>query len=833
METVTPFAALRVVSPASTMSQPIAGKADPQERATSPAVDEALRNSEERFRRYFELGLVGMAITSPSRGLLELNDELCRILGYDRDELFGKTWSEMTHPDDLPADLVNFNRVMSGEIDGYSLDKRWIRKDGRVIESTISVRCVRGPDRSVEYFVALLRDVTEERRARQAARESEEWIRRLVEIMPAAVYACDIEGRITFFNRRAAELWGREPSPGGPERYCASNRQFDLDGTWRPSDQGPMANCVREGRAARDVLLLAERSNGARVIVSVNVAPLLDTDGRRTGAISVFEDVTERKRAEEALRLANTRVDLAVQASNIIIWEAESSDGTLANFVFERVSPVDRIDYELPARRSTYAATAESIHPDDRERVSRTLEAYLSGQTPEYEVEHRLRRGDGSYGWVLTRGLALRDAAGRTARLVGTTLDITDRKRAEEAIQRAKEAAEHANRLKDDFLAVVSHELRTPLAGILLWSQLLETRALNPEDEAQALRAIREGAQAQQYLIEDLLDVSRMLAGEMRLSAADIDLTSVVQAAVDIVRPSADAKTIEIEEVLERRASRAWADASRMQQVVLNLLNNAVKFTPDGGRITVRLRRLGGVVQIKVSDTGQGIGAEFLPHVFDRFRQADGSPARRHGGLGLGLAIARELVDLHGGAIQAESPGKGQGATFTVELPARQTEAEPAAAGPSRRPRDAQLRFVPTPVLKGVRALIVEDDETTRQVIRYLLEQCEAEVTTTGSALDALTVLLADGRLRRFDVLLSDVGLPEMSGHELIRRIRELERSTGAGPPMAAVALSAYARDEDRAEAMAAGFNAHLTKPVTAAALLRTVADCLGRPLGD
>jgi CheY-like chemotaxis protein/nitrogen-specific signal transduction histidine kinase len=429
---------------------------------------------------------------------------------------------------------------------------------------------------------------------------------------------------------------------------------------------------------------------------------------------------------------------------------------------------------------------------------------------------------------MLSRGAAMRDATGKVVRFVGATMDVTDRKHAQEAIERAREAAERANRFKDEFLATVSHELRTPLAAILLWSQILEDRMLNPQDQGQALRAIRESAQAQQQLIEDLLDVSRMLAGEMRLNAQVIDLTALVQAAVDIVRPIAQAKRIEIHETLDRRAGQVRADASRIQQIVLNLLNNAVKFTPEGGQVRIRLRRANGAVEIQVADTGQGIDAEFLPQVFERFRQADVGMTRRHGGLGLGLAIARQLVELHGGKIRAESQGKGQGATLTVELPIANVGEVPVVTRPPAR-EDA--RFGPSPILRGIRALVVEDDVTTREVIRYLLEQCEAEVTVLASAADALREFAASLKGKRFDVLVSDVGMPWMSGYDLMRAIRELERRAGSKSSTPALALTAYVRDQDHAAALAAGFNIHLSKPVVAATLIKTVAECVGRTI--
>jgi CheY-like chemotaxis protein/two-component sensor histidine kinase len=315
----------------------------------------------------------------------------------------------------------------------------------------------------------------------------------------------------------------------------------------------------------------------------------------------------------------------------------------------------------------------------------------------------------------------------------------------------------------------------------------------------------------------------------MRLDRRQTDLATVVQDAVNIVRLAADAKQIRIEESLDPRVPRLSADAARIQQVVLNLLNNAIKFSPEGSRVLVRLERTAGGAQIQVTDTGQGITPDFLPHIFTRFRQAESSYARRHGGLGLGLAIARELVELHDGSIRAESPGTGKGATLTVELPVREALFDHPVEVPPADPAETAWRFTPSPVLRGVRALVVEDDATSRDAIQYLLQQCEAEVTAVDSASDALREY--ESRLRRgrrFDVVLSDVGLPETSGHELARQIRAAEQRAGRHPAVA-IALTAYAREQDRADALAAGFNAHLSKPVRAATLISTVAQCLQR----
>jgi PAS domain S-box-containing protein len=441
----------------------------------------------------------------------------------------------------------------------------------------------------------------------------------------------------------------------------------------------------------------------------------------------------------------------------------------------------------------------------------------------------------------------LRDAGGTLRGFVKIARDLTERQQILEQRERlleqekvARLEAERAMTIRDEFLAVVSHELRTPLTAILLWSKMLGGGggAVKPEDQTHVFDMIRQSAEAQRQLIEDLLDVSRMISGKMRLRVTEAELAPLVRAAVDATRPMAEAKDVRLELSLGGDAGRARVDPDRIQQVVWNLLNNAVKFTDAGGRVRVGLGRAGSTVRVEVADTGRGISAEFLPHVFDRFRQADASLTRTEGGLGLGLAIARQLVELHGGTIRARSPGLGKGSTFTVELPAGDGRVE---AGGERRAGGGGLgsgvggvigvggAFAASPVLAGLRVLVVEDEANTRTVIRWLLEQCAADVTAVESAALAVAAFREGLARGRFDVIVSDVGMPVQDGYELLREIREMERQRGGPVATPALALTAYARDEDRARAEAAGFQAHLAKPVEPKALVEAVARLAGR----
>jgi PAS domain S-box-containing protein len=412
------------------------------------------------------------------------------------------------------------------------------------------------------------------------------------------------------------------------------------------------------------------------------------------------------------------------------------------------------------------------------------------------------------------------------------TWAAAERARAEAALRLSEEQLRHAMTLRDEFLAVLSHELRTPLSAILIWSKMLRAGAVKAEKQSHALSVIEQSALAQRKLIEDLLDVSGMISGKLRVQMDKAELGPVLMAAVEAVRPMAESKRVDLTLSLGNTPLWARVDRARLQQVVWNLANNAVKFTPSGGRVAVRLRQLEAHVRIEVDDTGRGISPAFLPHVFERFRQADSTTTRTHGGLGLGLAIARQLVELHGGTIEAKSRGEGHGATFVVELP--RIEVEERAKGvrmSDMRMTPTSVPFLPEPLLSGVRVLVVEDEAYTLAVVQWLLEQCGAVVTPAASAGEALATFDAadaHGKAsdeRRFDVLVSDVGLPEQDGYELLAEVRR--RAGGAGLP--ALALTAYAREEDRRKAMEVGFEGYLAKPVEPRVLVETIAGMVGR----
>ncbi|MDQ2937196.1 MAG: ATP-binding protein [Acidobacteriota bacterium] len=408
--------------------------------------------------------------------------------------------------------------------------------------------------------------------------------------------------------------------------------------------------------------------------------------------------------------------------------------------------------------------------------------------------------------------------------------EISDRLRAEEALrvalvreQMARSEAETANRMKDEFLANVSHELRTPLNAIIGWSHLLRSGSLDEATMARAMETIDRNAKSQAQLIEDILDVSRMITGKLRLNNEPVDIASVINAAIDSVQLAVDSKDLHLEVTLDPSARHTVGDSSRLQQVVWNLLANAIKFTPSSGSIEVKVLRAGDNMEIRVSDSGEGISPAFLPFIFDRFRQADGTSTRQHGGLGLGLAIVRHLVELHGGTIKAESAGEARGATFTITLPlspSPQHARQRRKSTPTSKPKeDSNERVAPLPSLDDVHVLLVDDDADTLQILSVMLADSKATVQTAASVSEALEVL----EWYKPDVVVSDLAMPNEDGYSLIKRLRALEAGCERQTP--ALALTSYVRVEDRARALSAGFNMFVPKPVQPDELIAAIAN--------
>jgi signal transduction histidine kinase/DNA-binding response OmpR family regulator len=472
---------------------------------------------------------------------------------------------------------------------------------------------------------------------------------------------------------------------------------------------------------------------------------------------------------------------------------------------------------ELVGRSGLSGQTLREAFPESwsLESIARIEQAFAEGTVLESKEESLVivRNGvatEGIFSYVVQPIL---DTGGKPDGLIIVATEVTEAVLARRRVEAAHQAAERANRAKDEFLSTLSHELRTPLNAMVGWSTLLRTGSVPPGQRERALEAIERNARVQARLIEDMLDLSRIEQGKLVLSVGPLELVRVVEAALDAVRPAAEAKQIRLQPVLDSHATIV-GDADRLQQVVWNLLSNAIKFTPRGGRVQVTLHRHQSYVEIAVADNGQGIEERFLPHVFERFRQGDPSFTRKSGGLGLGLAIVRSLVELHGGEVSVHSDGVGRGATFVVRLPMAPLRADSRVRATSEHPDGAAApSFECPPALKGLDVLVVDDEPETRELLRFVIEQCEARVVTVGDVARAFAAL----EEQTFDLLISDVGMPDEDGHSLIRRVRALPDGRATLP---ALALTAYARGEDRTQALRAGFNMHLAKPIDPGELL-------------
>jgi PAS domain S-box-containing protein len=532
-----------------------------------------------------------------------------------------------------------------------------------------------------------------------------------------------------------------------------------------------------------------------------------------------IRDITDRKRADEAKFLIAAIV--------------ESSEDSIISIDFERHittwnKGAERL-YGYPAEEALGKPLTMLTLPRDLEEVLTNIDKIRHGETVEpFETERRQKDGPNLYLAVVLS--PVKDAAGRIIGVSTVARDITERRRAEAEreqlladTQAARAEAERANRLKDEFLATLSHELRTPLTAIVGWSEMLGNPRLNPVTAQRAVEVIRRNARMQVQMIDDLLDVSRIVAGKLRMTVQPVDLGTVIIAAVEGLRPAAEAKEIRFQLQLDSPPGQVSGDPDRLQQVAWNLVSNAVKFTPKGGRVLVRLERVESQVEVAVSDTGCGIAPEFLPHVFDRFRQADATTTRVYGGLGLGLAIVRQLVELHGGTVRVESAGEGQGSTFTVSLPLAAVRGAAEVAQGVQPQVFASAEFVCPPQLGGLRVLIVDDEADTCEVLQAVLEGCGARVRTVTSAASALEAMAEEA----FDVLISDIGMPEEDGYSLIAKVRALDRERGGRIP--AAALTAYAGEEDRIRTLRSGFQIHVPKPVSPNELVAVVANLADR----
>jgi PAS domain S-box-containing protein len=626
-----------------------------------------------------------------------------------------------------------------------------------------------------------------------------------------AVITTDARGQVDFMNPAAEALtrWDAEQAVHLP----ISTIFLTADERTRVALENPAVTALKTGAIVSvrgDAVLLAK--DGSQRSVDNSAAPIRDAAGRVVGSVLVFRDVTELRRAEAAsARLA----EIVTSSDDGIISKDLNGRITSWNHGAEKIFGYSAS--EAVGQGITLIAPAER-----KEEMRSILERITRGERIDH-FETIRRRKDGSQ---INVSLTISPIYNAQREIVGASKivrDVTHIKRAQEeremllAAERAARAeAEAANRLKDEFLANVSHEIRTPLNAILGWAQLLGGGHVGEEDFEQGLEVIERNARVQAQLIDDLLDMNRITSGKIRLDIQRIDLATIIQSVLETVRPAAVARQIAMESRIEPVRGAMMGDAARVQQIIWNLLSNAIKFTPQQGKVEICLTSGGMHAEIVVSDSGQGIETEFLPYIFERFQQADGSSTREVGGLGLGLAIVKQLVELHGGTVEAASGGKGLGATFTVRLPLRPAPDE-------NRRGESGLIGLPEPcgdmpMLDGITVLVVDDEADTRDFMHRVLAGRDARVLMAKSAAEALTVLSHE----RPDILLSDIGMPEQDGYSLIRQVRALTPEQGGDIP--AAALTAFTRSEDRKRALLAGFQSHVAKPITPTELVAIVA---------
>ena len=788
-------------------------------RARASEAEEAVSRGME-YRRLAESLPEIVARFDHARRHLFVNTAAVRGSGIPAEHYLGRTNAELGMPPEL---LVPWNDAIDRALGGEDVQFNF---DFPTPRGVLSFESRMVPERDehgrVVSALCIARDVTEQRRA-------EEMHRTLVDVVEQSsdfIGIADPRGRGLYINEAGRRMVGL----GDEDIRGSSLLDFFRVEDKRFVEEVILPVQLREGRWEGE-FRLAHSKTGAMLPVHYNAFAFKhpQTDELQ-GFAAIMRDITGQKRAQDALRTSEERLArLVAQFPTGVTLLMEDDAGVLR--------------YVTASER--YLAIANKREGGLLGLTPREAFPELDGQGFFELIERVHRQGETFQGMGVPASwddngdgvpeahhvdfvyAPLRETGGRVEGVV-VVVDVVDhrvrvereREQLLDSEKAARGTAEEANRLKDEFLSTVSHELRTPLTSILGWVQLMRGGNLPEDKHPRALETIERNARAQGQLIEELLDVSRILAGKLRLEVEPVDLSSVVEGALESVRPAADARGVVLEAALGS-AGTILGDAHRLGQVVWNLLSNSVKFTPEGGRVRAFVERRDSAVEIIVADTGQGIPPAFLPHVFERFRQAEGSTTRRHGGLGLGLSIVRHLVEMHGGEVFAESDGEGLGATFTVRLPLTTAPRREVGVPPAlRAPASPEALHSPQE-LEGVRVLVVDDEADTRELLRALLEGSRALVFTASSAAEGLELL----RSTRPALVVCDIGMPGEDGYSFITRVRALTEREGGRTP--AVALTAFARAEDRARVLRAGFQQHCPKPAEPGALLSLLASML------
>jgi PAS domain S-box-containing protein len=643
-------------------------------------------------------------------------------------------------------------------------------------------------------------------------------LRRLLDVTVDGLFAFDRDCRIIAWNRAMQRLSGKS------RQEVLGQRAEDIFPFLKATES---EGCLFAALAGNDsVSEIHPYGPSATGVFKSRYLPLTDENGVIVGGIAVVSDITARRQAEDAAQTAYRQLTFHVENSPLAVIEWDS------DFRVSRWSESAEGLFGWKAEEviGKHVNEWQFVFADDVDAVALVTNRQREGVEVQGVQRNRNYTRDGSVLFCEWYNSVLHDDRGHLVSVLSLVLDVTARQKAEEEraalLIRERDArrhAEEADRLKDEFLATLSHELRTPLTSILGWASMIRNGEVEGSNVARAIETIERNARSQARLIDDLLDVSRIITGNLRLDLHPLNLAPIVEAAIDALRPTADAKGIELRNASVSGDCLIKGDANRLRQVIWNLLSNAIKFTQRGGVVTIELRCIGSNVRLSVADTGEGISAEFLPYVFDRFRQAEGSISRKQGGLGLGLAVVRHLVELHGGNINAESAGLGEGSLFTVELPLAEERRDPARAEERRREVERRRSRRGAIRLDGVHVLLVEDDDDTRKLLGTMLKRYGARVTSTKSAAQALNFFSDDLP----DVLISDIAMPDEDGYEFIRKLRALPAEQGGQTP--AIALTGYASRKDRELALQAGYQQHMAKPIEQADMIAAIAALVGR----
>lgn len=771
-----------------------------------------------------------------------------RIYGYSASEALGKPNRQIIPADRYAEEEEGLRRLRAGEaVQHY--DTVRVRKDGTRIKVSITVSPIRGRDGEIVGVSKIARDISQRTNLEHDALR----LAAVVESSDDAIVSKDLSGMITSWNRAAERMFGYTA-----EDVLGKSITVIIPPE-RLAEEDEVLRRVREGIGVDHFETVRRCKDGSLVDISLTVSPIKDRTGAIIGASKIARDISARKRAEARARRAHRQAEFLAQMAETLSMSLDYRQTLQAvtNLAVPYIADWCAVDV---LQDDGQIARLGMAHVDPAKlELARAIRQKYENPTAPYSVPHVIRTGAPTIVPEVTDDIIAAAAKGDAERLrlvreLGLVSDIcvplivrgrtlgaltvgsaeSGRRYTDEDIQfaedvasrvsmaienaRAYEELQRANRLKDDFLATLSHELRTPLNAILGYARMLRAGIMTGEKLTRALETIERNTTSLTQIVEDLLDVARIVSGKMRLNVQTVELPPLLHDAVATVMPAAEAKRIHVHTVIDPGAGPVSGDPDRLQQVVWNLLTNAVKFTPRGGRVQLRLERVNSSVEIVVSDTGVGISPEFLPHMFERFRQADSGTTRQHPGLGLGLAIVRNLVEMHGGTIRAASGGQGQGATFRVRLPL--TIVHPERQLEERGVHPRQERPAPPaalPNLSGTHVLAVDDDSDGLALLKEVLESAGARVTTASSAAGALDTI----RATRPDLLVTDIGMPDMDGFELIERLRHSDDVALRDIP--AAALTAYARSEDRARALESGFEMHLAKPIDPAELVAAV----------